>query len=168
MTMAQHNAHHGRADSDVSGHRHHYYRLLAMVVLSFLAMYILMYAMVNSFANIYNNVNQFYMAGLMAAPMALIELALMRSMYRDKRLNIIIGVASILALVVFFFLIRQQAAVTDSQFLRSMIPHHAGAILMCEKSPAQSNQVKELCKTIVSSQESEIRQMKVMLDGLAR
>ena len=144
MTMEQHNEHHGRDDSHVSGHRHHYYRLLGMVVLSFVAMYILIYAMVNSFDNVYNNVNQFYMAGLMAAPMALIELALMSSMYRDKRLNIIIGVASIVALVIFFVLIRQQTAVTDSQFLRSMIPHHAGAILMCEKSPAQSAQIKEL------------------------
>jgi uncharacterized protein (DUF305 family) len=166
--MAEHNARHEHADRHDSGHRHNYYRLLGMVVLSFVAMYILMYAMVNSSANVYNNVNQFYMAGLMAAPMALIELALMSSMYRDKRLNMIIGVASIVALVVFFILIRQQTAVTDSQFLRSMIPHHASAILMCEKSPAQSPQIKELCKTIVSSQESEIRQMKSMLDGLAR
>lgn len=142
--MAEHNTHHGHAHRLDSGHRHHYYRLLGMVVLSFVAMYILIYAMVNSFANVYNNVNQFYMAGLMAAPMALIELALMSSMYRDKRLNIIIGVASIVALVIFFVLIRQQTAVTDSQFLRSMIPHHAGAILMCEKSPAQSAQIKEL------------------------
>jgi hypothetical protein len=132
--MAEHNAHHERGDHHDSGHRHHYYRLLGMVVLSFVAMYVLMYAMVNSFANVYNNVNHFYMAGLMAAPMALIELALMSSMYRDKRLNIIISVASILALVVFFILIRQQTAITDSQFLRSMIPHHASAILMCEKS----------------------------------
>ena len=166
--MAGHNAHHERGDRHDSGHWHHYYRLLGMLVLSFVAMYILMYAMVNSFANVYNNVNQFYMAGLMVAPMALIELALMSSMYRDKRLNIIIGVASIAALVVFFFLIRQQTAVTDTQFLRSMIPHHAGAILMCEKSPAQFAQIKELCKTIVSGQESEIRQMKSMLDRLAR
>jgi hypothetical protein len=66
-----------------------------MIVLSFLAMYILMYAMVNSFANVYNNVNQFYMAGLMAAPMAVIGLALMSSMYQDKRLNAIIAAASV-------------------------------------------------------------------------
>jgi len=49
-----------------------------------------------------------------------------------------------------------------------MIPHHAGAILMCEKAPAQAPQIKERCKTIISSQESEIRQMKTMLDALAK
>ena len=35
-----------------------------MVVLSFISMYALMYGMVNSFANVYMNVNQVYMAGL--------------------------------------------------------------------------------------------------------
>ena len=65
----------------------HYGRLMAMVALSFIAMYILMYAMVNSFDNVFNNVNQVYMAGLMAAPMLLIELALMASMYPNKRRN---------------------------------------------------------------------------------
>lgn len=160
--------HDSRADRSRSQDRRHYYRLIGMVVLSFLAMYILMYAMVNSFANVYNNVNQFYMAGLMAAPMAVIELALMSSMYQDKRLNAIIVAASIVALIAFFLLIRQQTAVTDGQFLRSMIPHHAGAILMCERSPAQTPQIKDLCKAIISSQESEIRQMKTMLDALAK
>jgi uncharacterized protein (DUF305 family) len=28
-----------------------------------------------------------------------------------------------------------QGAVGDDQFLRSMIPHHSGAILMCEQGP---------------------------------
>ena len=127
-----------------------------------------MYAMVNSLANVYSNVNQFYMAGLMAAPMALIELAVMGSMYKNKRLNGLIVAVSIVALIVFFVMIRQQTAVTDGQFLRSMIPHHAGAVLMCEKSPAQSSQIKQLCRTIISSQESEIHQMKTMLEALAK
>src|SRR3546814_15100471 len=59
-------------------HQGHYGRLMAMVALSFVAMYILMYAMVNRFENVFNNINQVYMAGLMAGPMLLIELALMR------------------------------------------------------------------------------------------
>jgi uncharacterized protein (DUF305 family) len=49
-----------------------------------------------------------------------------------------------------------------------MIPHHAGAILMCEKSSAQAQQIKELCRTIISSQQSEIRQMKTLLEELGR
>jgi len=35
-------------------------------------MYVLMYAMVNTFDNVYPNINQFYMASLMATAMVLI------------------------------------------------------------------------------------------------
>ena len=55
-------------------HRDAYFRLAGMTALSFISMYILMYAMVNSFDNVFNSVNQVYMAGLMTAPMILIEL----------------------------------------------------------------------------------------------
>lgn len=59
----------------------HYGRLLVMAVLSFISMYVLMYAMVNRLANVHANLNQFYMAGLMAAAMVIIELALMGAVY---------------------------------------------------------------------------------------
>src|SRR3990167_5687760 len=42
-----------------------YTNLLLMALLSFISMYILMYIMVDSFANVYSNLNQLYMAGLM-------------------------------------------------------------------------------------------------------
>lgn len=140
-----------------------YRRLLLMLALSFISMYVLMYAMVNSFANVYMNINQVYMAGLMAAPMGVIELALMRTMYHDKRLNAIVIVFSIVALALFWILIRQQTMVADRQFLRSMIPHHAGAILMCEEAPLQDSEIRALCKEIISSQQREIDQMKAKL-----
>jgi hypothetical protein len=146
----------------------HYGRLLLMMVLSFIAMYMLMYGMVNTFANVYMNVNQFYMAGLMAAPMGLIELALMGAMYRDRKLNTIVAVGSVVALAVFWVLLRQQVAVSDTQFLRSMIPHHAGAILMCEQAPIQDSEIKALCKNIVSGQQAEIDQMKAKLSAIGR
>jgi hypothetical protein len=111
----------------------HYRRLLIMSVLAFASMYVLMYAMVNTFANVYSNVNQLYMAGLMTAPMAVIELVVMRGMYHNKTWNAVIMAASVVAGIAFFVFIRDQTAVSDRQFLRSMIPHHASAILMCER-----------------------------------
>lgn len=145
----------------------HYRHLLIMAVLSFVSMYILMYSMVNISGNIYNNLNQFYMAGLMTAPMIIIELIVMGAMYKDKRRNtIIIGAAVILGLL-FFVFIRQQTAISDRQFLRSMIPHHSGAILMCERASIQDPELKQLCQTIISSQQQEIDQMESMLNNLA-
>lgn len=141
----------------------HYQRLAVMTVLSFISMYILMYAMVNRLENVYSSFNEFYMAGLMTAPMVVIELALMGAMYSNKTLNAILLVVSVLAGFGFFFLIRQQTAIPDTQFLRSMIPHHAGAILMCEQASLQDPETKTLCKSIVSGQQSEINQMKGLL-----
>jgi peptidoglycan/LPS O-acetylase OafA/YrhL len=94
----------------------HYRHLIAMAALSFLAMHILMYAMVNTIADVYMNVNQVYMAGLMTAPMLVIELLVMRGMYHNRKLNALIIGAGVIGGVVLFVLIRQQTAVGDEQF----------------------------------------------------
>lgn len=146
----------------------HYGRLLGMMMLSFISMYVLMYAMVDSFANVYPNYNQFYMAGLMTAPMLIIELALMGSMYPSKKMNALLMLVGVIALALFWMLIRQQTAINDRQFLKSMIPHHAGAILMCKEAPIQDVQIQELCRTITSGQQAEIDQMKTILGELQK
>ena len=51
-----------------------YARFALMIGLSFLAMYVLMNAMVNTLPNAIPNYNQFYMAGLMTAPMVVLEM----------------------------------------------------------------------------------------------
>lgn len=145
---------------------HHYGRLLLMVGLSFVSMFILMYAMVDAFENVFVSVNQFYMAGLMTAPMVIIEMALMGGMYPQKKLNVAIIAVSAIALAGFWMLIRTQAAVSDKQFLRSMIPHHAGAILMCDESSITDPEIRALCESIKSGQQSEIAQMKRKLEDL--
>jgi uncharacterized protein (DUF305 family) len=143
-----------------------YGRLAAMVVLSFAAMYALMYAMVDRPGNVLMNFNQAYMAALMAAPMIFIELALMRSMYPDRKRNAVLLAVGAIVLVGAWQLIRDQGAISDRQFLRSMIPHHAAAILMCRQAPIRDQGVVDLCRRIVASQEAEIREMKERLASL--
>jgi hypothetical protein len=144
----------------------HYARMGVTTVLMFIAMYILMYAMVDRLDNVYANLNQFYMAGLMTAPMIIIELALMWSMYKKRAANAAILAASVLAFAIFWFGIRQQFAIGDEQFSNSMIPHHAGAILMCGEAPVQDEEIKSLCENIIRSQWAEINQMKAILARL--
>jgi len=144
-------------------HHQSYLQLSVMLILSAVSMYVLMYAMTDELANVYMNLNQFYMAVLMTAPMGLIELAVMRSMYTDRRLNVVVAAASAAVLLASWMAIREQAAIRDDQFLRSMIPHHAGAVLMCERASLTDPELRRLCGSIVEGQQAEIALMKAML-----
>lgn len=143
-----------------------YGKLAIMAVIHFAAMYALMYAMVNSFDNVYPSLNQFYMAGLMTAPMLILEVLLMRSMYENQKANALIIASSAIVLIAFFIFIRSQTAIGDKQFLKSMIPHHSGAILMCRKATIRDADLKRLCQQIISGQQAEIDQMKAKLGTL--
>ncbi len=149
-------------------HNKMYSKLLLMTVLSFIAMYLFMYAMINSLDNFYNNANMFYMAGLMAMPMVIFEVIIMRSMYMNKKRNAIIIGAGTVVLIAFFLFIRVQATVGDKQFLKGMIPHHAAAILMAGQSSLQDPEVKALAKKIIVDQQAEIEQMKAKLKELEK
>ncbi|HVT55805.1 MAG TPA: DUF305 domain-containing protein [Xanthobacteraceae bacterium] len=140
-----------------------YLNLGAMILLMFIAMFVLMYSMVDKFADIYPNINQVYMAGLMTAPMIVIELVLMWRMYPNAKANAAIVIASVILGILFFAAIRYQTVVGNTQFLKSMIPHHSGAILMCGNAPVTDQRIKDLCKTIIAGQQSEIDQMKAIL-----
>lgn len=146
-------------------HKNMYLRLGFMTVLMFIAMFLLMYAMVDVFADVYPNINQFYMAALMTAPMILVEIVLMWSMYKNAQANMAILALSVMVGIASFAAIRQQTAVGNTQFLKSMIPHHSGAILMCGKAAIQDPRIKELCRTIIAGQKSEIEQMKAILNS---
>ncbi|WP_246022787.1 DUF305 domain-containing protein [Cognatilysobacter terrigena] len=169
MNMDPHAAH-GAPSTTAGGAKapSHYRRLALMALVSFAVMYVLMYAMVDSIGSVYMSSNQVYMAGLMAAPMVAIELALMGMMYRDRRLNAILIGASLLLTAVLWMLIRTQAGIGDRQFLRSMIPHHSGAILMCGKAKITDPRIKALCADIMVGQRREIDQMKALLAEGAR
>lgn len=165
--MVEHTQHakHGAGESS---HRSgsHYGRLAVMMVVSFIAMYILMYAMVDRLANVYPSWNQFYMAALMTASMIVIELVVMGGMYPNRKLNAILIAVGVVALAAFWMLIREQTAIGDRQFLKSMIPHHAGAILMCGEASLQDPELRTLCRSIIEGQQQEIDQMKARLRAL--
>lgn len=134
-------------------------KLLIMAIASFVAMYILMYSMVDVFGNVYTNLNQLYMVLLMTSAMLLIEIAVMWSMY-----NIKIKIVTIILCVIIFILslifIRGQKTISDTEFLRSMIPHHGSALLMCNNTNITDIEIKELCSEINSGQQSQIDWMK--------
>lgn len=145
-----------------------YVRFGFMILLSFIAMYILMYSMIDSITEFIPNLNQFYMAALMASSMVIVEMGLMFSMYPNKRLNVILIVLGIFILAGSFLLIRQQTLIGDKEFLRSMIPHHSGALLMCREANLSDQEIKDLCAEIIEGQQEEINQMKRIQDRIEK
>ncbi len=104
------------------------------------------------------------MSGLMVSTMLIIMLLTMSFMYKNKTWNIVLlGVGTALILM-FWTLLRTQAGVGDQQFLRSMIPHHAAAILVCQQSSLTNPRIKELCVNIVTAQKEEIAIMKELME----
>lgn len=160
--------HHMTGHQSMAHNGNPYRKLLWMLLLSFIAMYILMYAMVDRLENVFTNINQFYMAALMSMPMVIIELVLMGRMYMNKKLNALLVSVSLVGLIGFFLLIQYQANVSDKQFLKGMIPHHAAAILMSEQSKSKDPEIKKLQEEIISSQNEEIRVMKAKLKELEK
>lgn len=145
---------------------HHYRKLTQMLVLHFVIMFAVMYTMVYSLSDVFVNLNQFYMTMMMVLPMALLMPLMMPSMYKNKKINWTICFSSFVGFILFFWFMRNQSFVGDKQFLKSMIPHHSGAILMCERSPISDQEIKDLCEFIKRDQQKEIDQMKSILSRL--
>ncbi len=141
-----------------------YISLLIALIISYVVMLVLMLSRVNEFANFFVSLNQVYMAGLMVSTMLIIMLIAMGSMYKNKKLNIALLAVGIAAILIFWTFLRSQTGVGNQQFLRSMIPHHAAAILVCEQSSLTNPRIQELCTEIITTQKEEIRIMKSLME----
>ena len=144
--------------------RHHYLMLGLNLLLSLVIMYVAMFAMIWSWGAFVQNINFLYMALVMWAPMAAVMLLTMRPMYPNRKLNGLLYLGFAAVFVLSTIGIREQSLVGDRQFLRSMIPHHSGAVLMCEKAKITDPEIQSLCQGIISSQTSEIDQMRAILE----
>jgi hypothetical protein len=158
--MMQHDSEHG-GRSGQSGSA--YAQLLVWFPVHVAVMYLLMFAMIDTAGDFRNNLNMLWMAILMASPMTAIMLLSMRSMYPDRRKTLAVLTLSLVLGSGSWFAIREQWAVGDRQFLRSMIPHHSGAILMCREAQPDDPAILSLCEGIVAGQRAEIAEMERLL-----
>jgi len=149
--------------------RHHYRMLAVNLTISLVIMYLAMFAMIWSLGEFVQNINFFYMALVMWAPMAIVMVLTMKSMLMNARLNMILHAVFAAVFVLSFWGIRDQLLVGDRAFLRSMIPHHSGALTMCNRSSLRDAEIRDLCfgpNGIVESQTREIKQMEGILERL--
>lgn len=143
------------------------YKTLAKTVgIHFFIMFALTYSGVFTLDHIYPNLNRFYMAIIMVAPMVLLMMFFMRHMFQDKRLNIALYSLATFLFVGGFAAIQTQAFVGNDQFLKSMIPHHSIAIKTCERADITDEEIKQLCVEIVEAQREEIAEMEEIMKRL--
>ena len=105
---------------------------------------------------------------LMVSPMALLMLAFMPNMYKNRKLNIAILVVSTSVFIATFAFLRNQTFISDIQYMKAMIPHHSSAILTSQNAHIQDPEVRKLADDIIKAQEREIAQMKELLRRLEK
>lgn len=150
----------------MKGMKNGYVSLAVQTAISAVIMYLVMFVMIDGLGSFYNNLNMVYMTLMMVAPMVVLMILAMGHMFPDRRANAAILAASAIAFLGSFALIRTQTTIGDTAFLRSMIPHHSGAILMCQQAKLEDSEVKRLCGEIIKSQRNEIDEMKAILQRL--
>lgn len=93
-------------------------------------------------------------------------LLFMWKMYQKKKLNYIILGVSILTFGISLWLVRSQATIDDSSWMKAMIPHHSIAILTSERADVSDPRVQELRDTIIKTQKEEIAEMKKLIEDI--
>ncbi|TDD94946.1 DUF305 domain-containing protein [Flavobacterium cellulosilyticum] len=143
-----------------------YIKFAMMLAISFVIMYAVMFMNVDELSHIYLSYTRTYMTLLMIAAMALVMLLLMRKMYTNKKLNSIIIISSISLFVFALTALRSQAFISDTQYMKAMIPHHSSAIMTSKNANIKDPELRRLTDSIIKSQEEEITQMKLILNRM--
>jgi uncharacterized protein (DUF305 family) len=140
----------------------------AMIATSTIVMFGLMYLNTYQIDHIFFSETRAYMALVMGSAMAIIMLAFMSGMYKNRRVNIAIYAGSIIVFVLALWLVRSQATVGDVAWMKAMIPHHSIAILTSERAHITDPRVHKLADGIIDTQRREIDEMKALISDLKR
>ena len=145
-----------------------YVRLAAMVGVSTVVMFGLMYLNTYEAEHLYFSQTRGWMALVMGATMAVIMLAFMTHMLKNNAANLGIVVGSVLVFAISLWLVRSQATVDDVGYMKAMIPHHSIAIMTSKRANITDARVRKLADGIMEAQVSEIGSMKRLIDDLER
>ncbi|MDI1327418.1 MAG: DUF305 domain-containing protein [Brevundimonas sp.] len=145
-----------------------YRRFAAMILVSTIVMYGLMFLNTYEIDHVRFSETRLYMALMMGAVMAAIMMGFMWSMYEKTRINQTIIALSIVVFAGSLWLVRSQATVGDVAYMRAMIPHHSIAILTSERAHIRDPRVRQLADEIIEAQVREIAEMDALIADLSR
>ncbi len=138
----------------------------AMIGVSTIVMFGLMYLNTYALDHVYFSETRAYMALVMGATMAIIMLAFMLGMYTKRAVNAAIFIGSVVIFAGALWLVRSQATVEDVSWMKAMIPHHSIAILTSERAHISDPRVRKLADGIIEAQRREIGEMKMLIKDL--
>ncbi|WP_191558056.1 DUF305 domain-containing protein, partial [Brevundimonas aurantiaca] len=145
-----------------------YRRFAAMIGVSTLVMYGLMYLNTYQIDHVRFSETRLYMALLMGAVMAAIMMGFMWSMYERPRIKQMILAGAVVVFAGSLWLVRSQATVGDVAYMKAMIPHHSIAIMTSERAHIRDPRVRELADEIIEAQVREIDEMNDLVADLSR
>ncbi len=145
---------------------HSYRRFAAMIAVSTIVMFGLMYLNTYEIDHIFFSQTRAWMALLMGAVMTIIMLAFMTHMLQNRAANIGIVVGSFAVFAVSLWLVRSQATVDDVSYMKAMIPHHSIAIMTSKRAGIHDPRVRKLADGIIEAQVREIGEMKQLIGDL--
>lgn len=143
-----------------------YGRFAAMITTSTVVMFGLMYLNTYALDHVWFSQTRMWMAFVMGATMALIMLAFMLAMYRNRARNIAIVGSAIAVFAVALWLVRSQETIDDVAYMKAMIPHHSIAIMTSERAHIRDPRVRRLADGIIAAQVREIGEMKELIAQL--
>ena len=143
-----------------------YIRFMLMIGTSTAIMFVLMYVNTFDADHIFWSETRFWMAFVMGAAMMVVMLLFMWGMYKSKTKNIIILGVAAFVFALALWLVRSQTTVTDTEYMKAMIPHHSIAIMTSERAHIRDPRVRKLAHDIILAQRREISQMKYLIQDI--
>lgn len=152
----------------MNGESMSYTRFLAMIAVSTVVMFGLMYLNTYALDHVFYSQTRTWMALLMGAVMAIVMMGFMWSMYENRRLNAAIMAGALIVFAASLWLVRSQETVADVSYMKAMIPHHSIAVLTSRRAHIRDPRVRKLADEIIDVQVREIAQMKSLIADLER
>lgn len=143
-----------------------YWRFAGMIVTSMVLMFGVMYLNTYALDHVFWSETRLWMTFVMGAVMAAVMLTFMLNMYKSTMANVAIYAGSLAVFALALWLVRSQATVNDSEYMKAMIPHHSIAIMTSERAQITDPRVRKLADEIIEAQRREIAEMKYLIKDL--
>lgn len=143
-------------------------RFSAMIAVSTIIMFVLMYQLVYSFEDAFFSLTRLVSSLVMGCTMTALMLAFMWKMYRPTAAKTAVLAAAVIGGIVLLAVNRGQMLIGDIDFMKSMIPHHSIAINNARKADIRDPRVRYLADRITRDQVKEIAEMKMLIDDIER